>query len=70
MRSPYPIRIGLEQLLSPKALIPRDPRFVKLFVDIGSSGQTTPISVTPLSPISGSGLTPVLEVLLTKYRGL
>jgi RHS repeat-associated protein len=64
-----PIRIPLNQLLSPKASIPRDNRYIELFKQIGKDGQSTPIDVTPVATEGGGSLTPLLNVNLTKFRG-
>jgi hypothetical protein len=70
-----PVRVPLSQLLSPKDVIPRDPRFQNVLRGIGQDVQTggssvPPIEIVPILPGSStSGLTPVAGIRLLKWRG-
>ncbi|MFN8471148.1 MAG: SpvB/TcaC N-terminal domain-containing protein [Anaerolineae bacterium] len=69
-------RIPLDQLLSPKSAIVRDPRFQNVLRGVGGGNPAgtpppPPIEVTPLPPGAGPGpqLTPVPQVRLLRWRG-
>ena len=66
-------RISLGKLLSPKGSISRDPRFLSLLRGVGGGNPpgappVPPIEVAPVPPEGGSGLTPVPQVRLLRWR--
>jgi hypothetical protein len=63
-----PSHVPLAQLLSPKATLPRDPRFLNVLRGV-AEGATPPIEIIPIPPGSSQGLTPVLQVQLLRWRG-
>lgn len=66
---PDPVRVPLSDLLSPKASIPRDPRFLNILRGVMTRDPTVPpIEVSPVSPGGGQGLTPLNNVRLTRWR--
>lgn len=64
-----PVRVPLSQLLSPKAALERDPRFLNVLEGV-ANGRVPPIEIRPLPAGAGEGLTPVLQVRLLRFRGL
>jgi RHS repeat-associated protein len=69
-------RIPLDELLSPKAAIPRDPRFQAVLRGLGGGNPPgmqppPPIEVTRLPPgvTGGPNLTPLPNVTLLRWRG-
>jgi RHS repeat-associated protein len=67
-------RIPLDQLLSTKSSIPRDPRFLNVLRGVGGGNPpgapaVPPIEVTPLPPGADTGaLTPVPMIRLLRWR--
>ncbi len=65
-----PIRVPLDQLhVGPeKAAIPRDPRWLNIFMATGRGEAITPIDVSPLGLGAEKALVPVLQVKLLKWN--
>ncbi|MGE3663005.1 MAG: SpvB/TcaC N-terminal domain-containing protein [Pseudonocardia sp.] len=70
MGTPGRVRIPLADLLSPKASIPRDTRFLNALRGMMTRDPAVPpIEVTPVRPGAPTpGLTPVPRVRLTRWR--
>ena len=64
-----PTRIPLDQLLSPRAALPRDARFINVLRGIVTRDPgVPPIEMFPLGPDIPANLTPVSNVRLVKPR--